>query len=115
MRRVLMTGATGFVGANLCRRLLSEGHEVHCLVRPGYTAWRIAEIRQDIRLHYADLDDVEALQAAVAGVRPEWVFHLATFGAYSWQTDVQRIVQTNLLATVNLVEACLKTGFETFI
>jgi UDP-glucose 4-epimerase len=115
MKKVLLTGATGFVGANLCRRLLQEGHEVHCLVRQGYTAWRLAEIRGEIRLHSVDLNDAEMLEGMVAGLKPEWIFHLATYGAYSWQTDVQKIVQTNFLATVNLVEACLKTGFEIFI
>ena len=115
MKRVLLTGATGFVGANLCRRLLREGHAVHCLVRAGYTAWRIADIRPEIHLHTVDLNDAAALEAAVAAIRPEWVFHLAAFGAYSWQTDVPRILRTNLLATINLVEACLKTGFESIV
>ncbi len=115
MKKVLLSGATGFVGANLCRRLLKEGHEVHCLVRAGYTAWRIADIRQEIQLHTIDLAQPEALNALVAAIRPDWIFHLATYGAYTWQQDVQKIVQTNFLATVNLVEACLKTGFEVFI
>jgi uncharacterized protein YbjT (DUF2867 family) len=42
-KRVILTGATGFVGANLTRRLLRDGHEVHLLVRQGYSPWRIAE------------------------------------------------------------------------
>jgi UDP-glucose 4-epimerase len=115
LKRVLITGATGFVGANLCRRLLQEGHEVHCLVRPGYTGWRIEEIRPEIQLHSVELSDAAALEPLIAAIRPDWIFHLATFGAYSWQSDVRQIVQTNVVATTTLVEACLKSGFEIFI
>ena len=115
MKRTLLTGATGFVGANLARRLLRDGHEVHLLVRRGYAPWRIEAIRQDIHLHEVSLDDAEALTSVVARIRPDWVFHLAAHGAYSSQTDVSQMVQTNVVGTTNLVETCLKVGFETFV
>ena len=115
MKRVVLTGATGFVGANLARRLLHDGHEVHLLVRPDYTRWRIEAIRSDVRLHEVNLGDEEALACIVGNIRPDWVFHLATHGAYSWQTDLRQMVQTNIIGTINLVEACLKTGFEAFV
>ncbi len=114
-KRAVLTGATGFVGATLARRLLREGHEVHLLVRHGYAPWRIDAIQQDIQLHEVDLSDAEATTQTIAVIRPEWVFHLAAYGAYSSQTDVHRIYQTNLTSTINLLEACLKIGFEAFI
>ncbi|MCL4534609.1 MAG: NAD-dependent epimerase/dehydratase family protein [Bacteroidetes bacterium] len=115
MKRALVTGATGFVGANLARRLLREGHEVHLLLRCGYAPWRIEAIRDDVRLHEVDLGDGEALAGLVAGIRPDWVFHLAAHGAYSSQTDLHQMVQTNFVGTLNLVEACLKAGFDAFV
>ncbi len=115
MKRTLLTGATGFVGANLARRLLGDGHEVHLLVRAGHEPWRLEGIRADVHLHEVDLADAEALPGVVASIRPEWVFHLAAHGAYSSQRDVQAIVRTNVLGTINLVEACLRTGFEAFV
>ncbi len=115
MKRVLVTGATGFVGANLARRLLADGHEVHLLVRPGYARWRIAAIRDDVRVHEAALVDAAVVAALFARVRPDWVFHLAAHGAYSGQTDLAQMVQTNVVGTINLVEAALGPGFEAFV
>lgn len=115
MKRVLLTGATGFVGANLCRRLLEEGHEVHCLVRNGFAVWRIEGIRQHLHLHEVDLEDETQLDSIISKLRPEWIFHLATHGAYSWQTDLGTMIRTNLLSTVSLIEACMKTGFEILV
>lgn len=115
MRRVIITGATGFVGANLARRLLQEGHEVHLLLRAGYNAWRIESIRADVRLHEVDLGNLEALVRVIGNIHPEWIFHLAAHGAYSSQTDLARMVQTNVIGTMNLVNACLKAGFEAFV
>ena len=115
MKRVLLTGATGFVGANLARRLLHDGHEVHLLVRAQHATWRLESIQHDVRLHETDLRDAESVDASVDRIRPEWIFHLAAHGAYSHQTDPRQIFQTNVLGTVHLVEACLRNGFEAFV
>ncbi len=114
-KRVILTGGTGFVGANLARRLLDDGHELHLLVRPGYRPWRIEPILTDLQLHEVRLADQESLSKVLKDIGPEWVFHLATHGAYPSQTDLQQMVETNILGTVNLVEACLETGFESFV
>jgi dolichol-phosphate mannosyltransferase len=113
--RTLVTGATGFVGANLVRRLLGDGHEVHCLVRDLESRWRIDDIRGDLHLHVADLADADGVTAAVVRVRPEWIFHLAAHGAYPTETDVRRMIAVNVTGTVNLVEAALQTGFAAFV
>jgi nucleoside-diphosphate-sugar epimerase len=115
MTRSIITGATGFVGANLARRLLAEGREVHLLVRPQYTAWRIREIERDVRLHVVDLEDTDSLARVVGSIRAESIFHLAAYGAYASQADIHRMVATNITGTINLVQACLKTGFEAFV
>ncbi len=113
MKRVLVTGAGGFVGANLARRLLSEGHEVHVLT--AHRSWRLDEIADHIKIHTVDLTDASAVSKTISTTRPDWVFHLAAHGAYCNQTDLLRMVQTNIFGTMNLVEACLEIGFEAFV
>ena len=115
MARVLLTGGTGFVGANLTRRLLADGHEVHLLVRPGHAKWRLDEIRNDVRLHQQQLADAAATSTVVRLARPDWIFHLAAHGAYPSQGDVQEMVRTNVTGTVNLAQAALAAGVAAFV
>jgi nucleoside-diphosphate-sugar epimerase len=114
-KRIMITGATGFVGANLAYRLLHDGHDVHLLVRENHTPWRIKSIRSEMHLHGVDLGNIETLTNVVRRIQPDWVFHLAAYGSYPLETDLYKMVQTNVIGTVNLVEACMKVGFETFI
>ena len=114
-KRVLLTGSTGFIGANLARRLVRDGHEVHLLVRPVDARWRVDSLAGDVSLHEGALQERERVEEIVAQVDPQWVFHLAAYGSYSSQRDVQTIVSTNYNGTVNLVEACLASGFESFV
>lgn len=114
-KTVLITGGTGFVGANLVERLVKDGHRVHLFVRAEYRDWRIAELLPHLQIHLIDLLDAERLRAKVAEIHPEWIFHLATYGAYSWQDDPNQAIGTNFLGTINLLEACRSAGFEVFV
>ncbi len=115
MKKIVLTGGTGFIGANLARRLLRDGHQVHLFVRKGCQNWRIDEIRKDIVLYELDFNDQVQLEKTLKQVSPNWIFHLAAYGAYSVQDNLRQMISTNILATVNLVEAALKIGFQAFI
>jgi dolichol-phosphate mannosyltransferase len=82
-------------------------------VRPEGDPWRLEGAPLD-RLEL-DLENVEAIHAAVATVRPDWVLHLAAHGAYSWQTDRDRILATNLRATAALLDAAVEHGAAAFV
>jgi nucleoside-diphosphate-sugar epimerase len=114
-KRVLVTGGTGFVGANLVRRLLADGHDVAVLAKKETDAWRLADVSTKVHWLHAGLDRSDALEDALGEVKPQWIFHLAAHGAYSWQRDGAAISKTNVLGTANLLEACLEAGFEAFV
>jgi UDP-glucose 4-epimerase len=112
-RRVLVTGAGGFVGANLTRRLIEDGHEVSTVERPGSTSDRLDGLA--IERHAVDLRERDAVLALFAAQRPEWTFHLAAHGAYSWQTDPHGILESNFRGTVNVVDACVRAGCDVLL
>lgn len=111
----LVTGAGGFVGANLLRRLVRDGYRVTGVLQPGGDRWRVDGLDDGARLVEIDLLDDDAVRRLVEGTRPERVFHLAAYGAYSWQQDVRRMMATNVRGTVALVEACRDVGSEAFV
>ena len=67
--RALVTGAAGFVGANLVRRLLADGHEVNALVRADTDRWRLRELA-DLDVVEVDLRNGAAVAAMVANAKP---------------------------------------------
>ncbi|HXI13145.1 MAG TPA: NAD(P)-dependent oxidoreductase [Thermoanaerobaculia bacterium] len=109
-KRALVTGAAGFVAANLARRLIAEGHDVQLVVRPGSNLWRLEGVQAPVV--EVELADSGAVSALVNDVRPQWLFHLASHGAYSTQRDLARIVTTNLLGTMNVVNAAAACAVE---
>lgn len=69
--RVLLTGATGFIGSHVARDLLRRGHEVHATIRPSSDRRRIADLEGRLVVHDGDLDLVP--------VRPDVAVHLAWY------------------------------------
>jgi nucleoside-diphosphate-sugar epimerase len=112
---VLVTGATGFVGANLLRELAKTEKHIHIFLRETSNTWRIKDILDQVTINYCDLADRKNVAVQVAEVQPDIIFHAATYGGYPNQTDFFQIASPNFLGTANLLDACVKEGFECFI
>lgn len=114
--RYLVTGATGFVGANLVHRLVADGAAVFALVRPSSLRHRIADVADRITVVSADLTDATALISVLAEIKPTVVLHTAATGVYGGvaapDAEVMRI---NLLGTVNLLAACADLPLRAFV
>ena len=102
-RRVLVTGATGFVGSALVRALLSESAEVHGLSRGRSDAWRLQGLGRGLHLHESDLTDAAAVLAVFRRVRPALVFHAATFRPVDG--DMAAMAAAHVLGTAHLLTA----------
>lgn len=114
-KRILISGATGFIGANLVRKCLEAEAKVHIITRMSSNKWRIKDILEDINEHCVDLLDREKLEVLLSEIKPEIIFHTATYGGFSYQKDVDDITQVNIMGTINLLNACLKVGFDIFV
>lgn len=112
---VLVTGASGFIGACLVRRLLHEGFDVHVALRPEARRWRLAAILDRLTVHSADLNDRDATSAVLERVKPAAVMHLAAYGAYESQSDARRILETTVLGGHHLLSASVASGVEVFV
>jgi nucleoside-diphosphate-sugar epimerase len=106
--RALVTGAGGFVGANLVAHLLAAGYEVAAVVRPRGEPWRLVAHRDDIELVECDLEDPTAVEQMAFEHKPDVIFHLAAHGAYSWQQDLGKMLAVNLGSTQALLDATQK-------
>ncbi|MCX5699370.1 MAG: SDR family NAD(P)-dependent oxidoreductase [Candidatus Omnitrophica bacterium] len=114
-KKILVTGATGFVGANLVRHFLKKGANISILKRQQSNLWRIKDIINQISVCNADLLDYARVNKAVKRIRPEVIFHAAAYGGHVTQDNPTRILKTNFDGTVNLLDACLKRGFGLFV
>ncbi len=103
MANVLVTGATGFIGSKLTRRLVSNGDCVTCLVRSPDKA--TALVQMGARLAPGDIRDESAVRLAVAG--NDVVYHLAGVVTAFRR---QEMMDTNVQAFRTLVEACADRG-----
>jgi len=100
--KVLVTGASGFLGTAACARLLAEGHEVDALVRrPGSEPAGTTAVA-------GDLGDAAAVTAAVTASSPDAVLHLAA--EIASQRDEARIRAVNVDGTRALLDACTAAG-----
>ncbi len=108
--KALVTGASGFVGAAVARALLRAGWQVRALVRP--TADRRNLVGLALECVPGDLADVASLEPALAGC--EGLFHVAAEYRL-WTTEPQRLYQSNVDGTRNLLDAARRAGVRRLV
>ena len=113
--RVLVTGATGFLGSHLTRALVARGLEVTALMRPESDPWRIGDVLPRLEPATADLTDPEASARALADARAEVVCDLAWDGVGNRHHDDPRQVSVNLKAHLELLAAAARAGCRRWI
>ena len=116
LNKVLITGATGFIGSHLTRRLIEGGFEVGIIKRERSDAWQIKDLLNKIVVYDVDLRDTQEVSKAVSHFRPGVIFHLATYYAVEHESqEVSLMIDTNVLGTVNLLEASKESMVKLFV
>ncbi|MFP7298718.1 NAD-dependent epimerase/dehydratase family protein [Neobacillus niacini] len=106
--RVFVTGATGYIGSFLAKRLLEEGCTVHILVRNTSNLKLINPIIDNLFVHVYD-GSYESIDRAIQKARPDLVFHLSSFASITIQTsDIENMISSNILLGTFLAEAMSK-------
>ena len=114
MRRVLVTGVTGFAGSHLVDYMLELGDvEIWGIQRWRSRTENIEHFRERIRLVECDLRDAESTRDAIEQSRPDWIFHLAaqSFVPTSWRAPSESLT-TNVLGQLHVFEACRRIGMK---
>ncbi len=119
-KKVIVTGAGGFIGSHLSERLVREGARVRAFLHyNSRNDWGLLEllpkeILQEIEIFTGDIQDPFAVKKAISGC--DVVFHLASLIAipYSYIAP-QSFVTTNVLGAVNVMEASLRQGVEVVV
>jgi UDP-glucuronate 4-epimerase len=119
--RVLVTGAAGFIGAHLSRRLIERGDEVlgfddlNPYYDPQLKRDRLAQVvpAEGFRFVEARLEDRDALERAFADFRPQRVVNLAAQAGVRYSLENPRAyVDSNLVGFINVLEACRSGGVD---
>lgn len=108
--KILVTGASGFVGSAVARKLVEAGFSVRALVRGTSPRGHLAGI--ELEFFEGDLRDRKSVERAMAGMR--YAFHVAA-DYRLWARDTSEIFATNVEGTRNLMEEAMRAGVERVI
>ena len=109
--KVVVTGASGFIGMHLCRRLCKAGAEVHAISRTKHP-----KNADGLRWWQGDLAELETVQELLATIKPGLIFHLASLVAGARDLDlVIPMLRNNFLTTLNLLTVATDLGCRRLI
>jgi len=106
---IFITGATGYIGNNLAKKLANEGHTIHALCRNVH-----AEVLKhaNIKIFSGDITDPSSIEQAIQGC--EQAYHLAAF-ARVWSKDPSTFYKLNVEATANVLDAARNAGVQKIV
>jgi len=108
-----LTGATGFLGSNIARALLDNGHEVRAIRRPTSSMDLISDCTERIDWIEGDVLLPESLEAGMEGA--DGVIHAAAFLGFDGKKSEDQLMDVNVGGTANVVDAAIETGVKRLV
>lgn len=112
MNKILVTGATGFIGSRLVKKLVATNDHVFVLVRKSSDLSALSSVRDKIELVYGDITDLASVESAVKGM--DYVYHTAGL-TYMGDKRKEQLYRINVAGTRNILQSALAAGVKRVI
>ncbi len=114
-KKVIITGANGFIGSHMTMRMFKEEARIYVTVRELSDLWRLDKVQKDIEICKLDLRDNGEVEKHIRRIKPDYIFHMAAYGVDSRQKDYITAAETNIIGTINLLNAAIAADCGKFI
>lgn len=113
---IIIFGAGGFIGINMLKTFLKFRKDVYGVTQDYLNNWRFIanEVPLD-NLRSCDINQPKQLSYLIDEIKPQTIFNLAAYGAYSKQKEYSKIYKTNFLASIDLLETLKASGFSAYV
>lgn len=115
MKKVIVTGANGFIGSALCKELSSQGIEVIAVVRSKYACIDTIQNLPGIRIVYCELINFKNLEEVIPDRDADALYHLAWIGSAGFLRGDYQIQMDNVQYTCDTVRACAAMNCKRFV
>src|SRR5690242_575448 len=113
---IAIFGAGGFIGINLLQSILQYRYDVVGISHDKYNNWRFAATgTPHSHIISCDINDFTQLKVLFETFKPQTIFNLAAYGAYSKQKEYKKIYYTNFDSSIDILEILKAQGFSAYI
>jgi nucleoside-diphosphate-sugar epimerase len=113
--RILITGATGFIGSNLCKKLLTQGHEIAILARKESSFERIIDDLKMINVINVDYSNLQNNDLEIINFKPEIAYHIGWVGVENSSHNDDKMLLENIQTTLSLTKILIKCNVKVVV
>ncbi|QLY79125.1 NAD-dependent epimerase/dehydratase family protein [Clostridium intestinale] len=115
MSKIVVTGATGYIGSNIVKKLLDDGNEIYLICRKSSSIENLKSVESKLNIFFYE-DNIEALIEFFNKIKPDCVFHLASlFIAEHKNKDIGALIDSNIKFGTNILEAMKEANIKNLI
>ncbi|WP_312097721.1 NAD-dependent epimerase/dehydratase family protein [Niallia sp.] len=114
-KKVLVTGAYGFIGSHLIKQLMKENVSIAVIVREQSSPWRVQEYLPHLKIYEANIQNRTEICRIIHEYQPDYIFHLAAYGTNPNNRSDLLALDTNIVGTMNILFAAKDTNCRKII